>query len=766
MKTLRLLLLLGVTAMLAAVVRDYVGTQNNGPAAAAGEPEVLPSNLDSKAAGWRWSQSSGESNKVEIRAASFRQIKETMLFELEDVELRIYQEGSPSFDLVTSKSAEFDPATETLYSESEVTILLDVREGQDFSRDPPTRIVTTGVTFETKSGVARTDRETQYYFENGFGRSAGAFYHSTHRYFRMDSEVYLEKHSPQADRAPLKIRGAELTYFEEAQRVELKGPAQLERGSRLIEAPWAALDLVDGAIRRIEADYAKGKDHGPGGETRFQADKVEVRYSPDQVLEQVTGKGDATLASISETSVRRAAGGQIDLHYAVPPGEQDSRLREAFVKEDARVEFEAAGTETGRGGLRRLSAGWIRLEMRPGGDEVRGMETLTPGRLEILPAEGANSWRRTLTADRIRTGYGPGSRLENLDAAGNVALRNEPPQGRGGKASPLLSWSNRLEGRFDPQTGELAALKQWDAFRFEQGPQSGSAEEAVFDTRANRTMFRGQARVDGPESSVSASAVVLDDEAGTMTAEGDVSSVHAGTQSGQEKGEAAAAAGVFSPQEPVFATAAKMLSDQRSGVLEYHGGARLWQGESRIEAEEVVIRRRDKKLQARGNVSTRLTEEQASAGGEESEAGARETQLVYIQADTLDYDDTGLEAVYRGDVVFKRENLLLQSRWLRALLRPVSEDGGGRLHKAFAKGGVRLRERAAPAETARTAFAENAEYVPSEETVILRGGPARLVEPAGDQTHGAELIYSTGDGRLLVLGGDGSRAYSYRRREP
>ena len=127
MKTLRILLLLAVTTMLAVVVSDYLATQRNGSAGALKEPAEIPRNLDSKASRWTWSQSSANERKVEIHAATVEQIRDTTLLQLRGVELLIYRPDANSYDRIICDSARFDG--ETLYSEEEVTVILGLVTG-------------------------------------------------------------------------------------------------------------------------------------------------------------------------------------------------------------------------------------------------------------------------------------------------------------------------------------------------------------------------------------------------------------------------------------------------------------------------------------------------------------------------------------------------------------------------------------------------------------------------------------------------------------
>ena len=124
MKKVRLLLLLSVGLVLAVVAYDFWSSRRPTTEEHIRNLKVIPSELVSQASRWHWSQSSAEREKIEIFADSFRQSTKTHLFELEGVELRLFNKNGKHYDQVISNAARFDSQTETLYSEGEVTLSL------------------------------------------------------------------------------------------------------------------------------------------------------------------------------------------------------------------------------------------------------------------------------------------------------------------------------------------------------------------------------------------------------------------------------------------------------------------------------------------------------------------------------------------------------------------------------------------------------------------------------------------------------------------
>ena len=792
MKSIRIVLLLGVGITLAAVVLDFLNSRRNQASVNVGELAAIPPELSSQSSRWSWSQSSGGHRKIEIFADSVRQTKETFLLELEGVELKIFDENTGSYDHVLSGRAQFDSQSETLYSDGEVVLALGIplQDAASPSKSP-TRIRSSGVTFESKTGICRTERYTEYEFDGGSGHSVGAFYDSMHRYFRMESEAYMER-AGAPGRPRLRISAGQLFYDENAQRIDLTGGVTLHQGTSEVQSSEAGIYLQGGAVRRIEATDARGADRRQERDIRFGARSLILLYDEQRFLERVLGSGAAQLHSASPSSRIRTTGERIDLIYVTLPGASQSVLQEADVRERASVEV----TPSARGGeqaadVRRMTAEWIHLTMRQGGEEIERLETLTPGTLEITP-RAPDRWKRRLSAKRMTARYGPANRMEKLLALGSVETENIPPaapKDSGGNAAraaqPLLTWSAKFEAEFDAR-GEATLIRQRENFRFRQGDRKGAADEADFDLAANRVELRGDAHVTEPDGTVRGQTISLDDAAGVLQAKGNVSSAHGGSKAGNYRNSGSggpkeieqAGDTLFSSRRPVFATADQMTSDQNTGVIDYRGRARLWQGMNRIEAGHIVIERRAKKLsasegvqsmfrtqasRARDGASPAQDSPQRSLAENEPAGPGSVAPAIAVNADSMRYDEKSKTALYSGRVRLVRGRLTVHSDELEALIEPGGEESGeGTLQTAFARGRVAIFEELGVAGEQRKGFGQEAEYDPRLERLVLTGAPARLQSGNGSETRGTRLTYHVAGDRLLVLGGDGERAYSYK----
>ncbi len=257
--------------------------------------------------------------------------------------------------------------------------------------------------------------------------------------------------------------------------------------------------------------------------------------------------------------------------------------------------------------------------------------------------------------------------------------------------------------------------------------------------------------------STSADRIRMNQSTGDFTAEGDVSSTRLPDKDPKKNSD------MLSGDSPVQARARRMDSANHNRKMHYEGGAQMWQGANRIEAETIDLDRDKKTLIADGNVVTHLWEQPKESAGSTAAPKKKERNaapvLTVVHAPKLVYTDADRLAVYSGGATLTRSGTNVKAREIRAFLSPAKdekegEDSASRLEKAFADGAVEIVQ-ATPKAT-RTGTAEHAEYYPDEQRVFLRDGAPKMTERQADGetrvTTGEDLTYFAGDDRLLVKG--------------
>ena len=162
-----LLVLILVAAAVGWIFYEQKRTQTTNKTA---PPEAIPAGMSMTAQNWQWAQEGGNKPKVHVSARNFRQMDSPPSFELEGVELKIFQKDGKEYDLVKSEKATFSPKEGKLYSEGDVEITMAVPV-EDKPQGRVVMIRSSGVTFDSNEAKAWTDRATSFALDTGSGKA-------------------------------------------------------------------------------------------------------------------------------------------------------------------------------------------------------------------------------------------------------------------------------------------------------------------------------------------------------------------------------------------------------------------------------------------------------------------------------------------------------------------------------------------------------------------------------------------------------------------
>jgi lipopolysaccharide export system protein LptA len=692
----------------------------------------LPDNTSATARDWTHDIKDGDRLKVRISARNFRQIKEPSTFLLDGLELRIYGAEKDTYDLVRTAQATFDLGAGSMYAEGEVEIEMDLSAGGGVPTGKLRKIRSSGVTFDSKTMRVSTPRHAEFEFEGGQGNSVGAAYDPTAKELVLESAAVVDWQGS-ANSQPMRLESSHVTYREAASEIFLSPPAVLRKEGFLLEAGETVVILQDGNLDRVEAVQAHGWDRVPGRELKYEAPRLIILFAPGGVIRRIEGSEQARLISTNSASQTTVDAKRIDLDFRVV--NKDSLLQSALASGAARVASQALAKPgvAQPSGARVMTSEVIALAMRPDGKEIAQVETHTPGQVEFAPAKPGDK-RRTVTGERISIAYGPGNVIETFRAV-QAETRTE---GVGKDKKPVISTtrSQDLQAWFDPQTGQMAFLEQWNNFEYVQEERRARAERARLDNaRELITLSRG-ARVWDAAGSTTGDEIVLEQATGQMAASGNVTS----TRLPDKKPGAPTGGSLLSGEEPMQARAARMVTYEDNRRIRYEGNAVVWQGANRVTGDTVLIDRSLERLEATGNVVTTFVDR----------AGARPAATV-VRAPKFVYDGKARMGDYTGGAAMQRPTLDVRGQRLRAWFVDVpTKDGGteSQLDRIFADGSVTFIDRGK--DRTRTGASEHAEHYPREERTVLTGGTPFVNDSRRGITRGDVITFLAREDRLIV----------------
>jgi lipopolysaccharide export system protein LptA len=749
------LILLALVFIVGAVGRIYYLRLKQQAALAPAKLRKLSPGTSSTFRGWTYRHTSSEKTVITLHSDDFQEMDGKD--ELTGVTLDVFNKDGNTYNHVQCAKGEYDDQRGILYSEGEVQITMKVPENGEAS-GKLMRIVSTGVSVESKTGKSYTDRLVSFKFDRGYGHAMGADYDPNTRILNLHSDVSMTWTGAEPGGTPMRIETAQVNYNEKEAKIYLTPWAKLTRDTMEMNAGPATVTIDHGNLKMVETTQAKGTDRRPGRNIEYSANQLTVEFNDQNQIQKITGVDQARLVDHGETSNTTLTGDRVVMDFETT--DTDSLLKTAVAQGHSTMENKPVirpGVDPSD--TRVLKSDTIRTKMKPGGREIATIETDGPGALEFVP-NSPEKPHRWMNGGHIWMTYGPNNTIQSFRTVA-ATTRTEKPKLAGAKQAPApsLTWSKNLLATFVPNSSQLQTLDQSGDFRYEEGERRATADRALLDQPNNIITLLGGARMSDSTGSAEADKIVLCQTTGDFTAEGHVTS----TRMPDKQKPDSQGGGMLDQDKPLHARAQKMVSRDNHLDIRYEGGAVLWQDADKLEADTVEIDRDNDLLKAHGHVLSQLLDKvkddsaDPKAGGEadskpqaaSSDATkARLRVFTTVKAADLDYNDDTRLAHYTGGVTLERDNMVVKSQEIHAFLRNDSNDSS--LDHAVADGHVTVHQ--AAADRTRDAWSEHAEYYVDEDKVILEKGDPRFVDSTKGTTRSPKLIWYSKQNKLVEEG--------------
>ena len=431
---------------------------------------------------------------------------------------------------------------------------------------------------------------------------------------------------------------------------------------------------------------------------------------PDEdVLNMIELRGHSRVSNAASApgQMQAMSARDINLHYS----EDGATLERATLAGDAAVQFAGADGQPGR----RLAAVWMDIGFAPDGSPA-----LVAARDEVelaLPADGQAPARR-IRATSLEASGEQGRGITTARFLDDVEFRETRPAAGSAAALERRIRSRSLDAVVKPGFAAIDAAVFGGGVRFGDGTMDASAPDATYDVaKATMQLVASPAGVGAQlvdqRATIEARRIDVTLDGQSLVADGDVRSVL--KSSGRDAGASRAVKrpGMLKADQPVNVTSALLNYDGATGRATYTGEARLWQGETAIQGETLVLDDKLGNLAARGTVGStwRLVDT-------DPRTKKAETKTTIATADALVYEEEQRRATYttaarmngpEGDLRADRIELYL-------------DRAGDRLDRVEAYNAVTLQS------AARLFSGVRLSYFAAEERYVMSGSPVRVLE--------------------------------------
>lgn len=821
-------------------------------------PPSVPASVERSSEGFTYTQGSGDHILFVVHASSattFRgSLKEAEKNLLVNVGITVYGRNGDRNDVIRTDACDFyrpetDKNSDAKKSSDRGSLIcagevkMDLQSAKDAKRvtDAPAgnnvdprivRVVTKGVTFDSGTADAHTDQPVDFRFSGGQGHAIGANYRSNDGTLELLHDVHLSLKAmpPQSARnqsktssapIPIEVTGSSIVFRREAKTAVLHGP--------VVVTQVTAVPPADSAIRGAAA--ARSGSHilhasllTVNMDADFHAKQViadgDPKNRPNLVMDSPKGAGTVTAdkfvtdLDVDGSAKHFSAQGNVQGDLTSAKSVETDHLTAARVDADMVPKINQPRLVTANGGVklnssrngrtRTLETASAEVNFVPSPARKPGAlpsyhadraRTLAPATMVTRePVAESNQARVTRASGQLmEVGFDERNRMRRLLAHNGTQLDREIP----GKPSQS-STSQELVADFDPK-GQWTTVDQSGNVHFQSADRAGQAAKSHVDRATDVVTLTGSAEASDSVSHTTADTLVFNRDTNEVRADGHVVTSYRKPPSGTTAAPTSPSA-MGTPlslgPDPANITSEHLVGNSITGRAVYTGHARLWQGESTMEADEIELNRDKRQLDARGNVravfiqvgSSPVTKPEAttarppsrSRGGANSKQPAATAKqapapagpdVIRVHAATLTYWDAKSQAHMEGGCTAESRDGTITGQVCDLFFAPSTkadaaapqpqaptsgtvQAGPGatqRLDHAIFTGNVIVRSED------RRAVGERGEYDSASSKFVISGGNPTLYDGSGTSTSGRQLTFLIKDDTILVDSEQGTR---------
>src|SRR3979490_1834256 len=153
-------------------------------------PPAVPATVEQRSAEFSFSKVEGQRTIYTVRAPRATEFKEGARNLLEDVSISVYGQKGERNDTLRTRACDFISSTGKITCAGEVQINLQAGGGVAASANA-VQVVTSGVSFDRDTGLARTDKQVTFRWPAGEGHAVGVQYNSNDGTLHLEHNVEM-----------------------------------------------------------------------------------------------------------------------------------------------------------------------------------------------------------------------------------------------------------------------------------------------------------------------------------------------------------------------------------------------------------------------------------------------------------------------------------------------------------------------------------------------------------------------------------------------
>lgn len=531
------------------------------------------------------------------------------------------------------------------------------------------------------------------------------------------------------DNQTTKITSTEAVYDQSNGKIFLFGNAEITQGNDLLKGENLTAELFPN--KKLKNAFVKGnaylKQISPEQTTEVSGNELNAFFGENQQLQNANtiGSSNAVLIPAQNNEYSKIT---IFAPKGIKLNFRASGLLEQMLTEGRTTIALNAPNNNPNSSNKKLTADVVKTTFRQDGKDLAATEAVGNAELYVEPLRSATEiYRTTINATRFDCIFAEkGNSPKNCSAVGNAKAVRIPTVGSEDRGKQNFS-AEKLNANFNQQTQDIENFEAIGNAKFSELDRNGIADRVTFAASNEIIMLRGgEPTVWDSQARAKASEIDWDTKLEKSALRGKVSTTY------YSQKQTGGATPFGQTNSPVFITSENAVFDHRAESAVYKGNARAWQENNYVRADELVIQQKEGKLFGTGSVQSLLYNTKQKTNGKETSIP------VYASAQKLFYTKDKNVLRYETDVDIRQGTDRIVAGVADVYLNDKNE-----VSQTVAENNVVITQ------PKRRAAGDYAQYNVVDESVILRGNPAKIEDAENGSSQGAQVTVSLKDNRVV-----------------
>lgn len=529
------------------------------------------------------------------------------------------------------------------------------------------------------------------------------------------------------DNQPTRIRSSEAIYEQSNGKIFLTGAAEIAQANDFIKGDNLTAELFPN--KKLKNAVARGnaflKQTTEERTTEISGNELNASFAANAQIQlaNVVGSGQAILIPTSAdeySKVSLSAPNAIRLNF-------NNGLLNQMLTEGRTIIQLIAPNSDANSANKRLTADTVKTLLNQSGKDLMKAEAVGSAELFVEPLRSApENYRTTINAPRFDCDFfETGNNAKFCSATGKAKTVRVPTVSGENRGMQTIS-ADRLNAAFSRKTKDVERFEAVGDAKFTELDRVGTAAEITFDAGDETVRLRGEPLIADSRGRAKAAEIDWDTRNEKSALRGKVSTTY------YSQKQTGGATPFGQTNEPVFITAETAEFDYRAETGIYAGNARAWQENNYVRADKLILRQKEGELKGEGAVQSLLYNVKQKQNGKESTAPvfAAARKLFYVKGKNM--------LRYETDVDVRQGTDRIVANSVNVFLNAQNE-----VAQTIAENNVVITQ------PLRKASGDFAQYTAADESVILRGNPARIEDTENGSSQSGQVTIFLREKRVI-----------------